>query len=49
MKQLLLVLIMLGCGIPPIPPIPPVGCIDLKPVCICDSEGNCDWQYQCIN
>lgn len=37
-----------NCGIVPIKPIPPVGCRDLSPVCVCDAQGNCAWQWQCV-
>jgi len=36
------------CGILPIKPVPPVGCKDLKPQCVCDNKGNCDWQWLCV-
>jgi hypothetical protein len=32
------------CGIKPIPPI---GCDRDDAVCVCDSNGNCQWVFQC--
>lgn len=46
MKQLITLILMLGCGFPPFPPFIP-GCIDVVPVCICDADGVCKWQFQC--
>lgn len=49
MKKLVIALLLAtACGNPPIPPIPPIGCMDLRPVCICDTEGHCDWQWECV-
>jgi hypothetical protein len=37
------------CGIVPIKPIPPIGCKDLTPVCVCDSNGTeCHWEWVCV-
>jgi hypothetical protein len=38
-----------SCGIVPIKPIPPIGCKDLAPQCVCDSNGqNCYWTWVCV-
>jgi hypothetical protein len=38
-----------GCGVVPVKPVPPVGCKDLKPECVCDSNGqNCHWDWVCV-
>jgi hypothetical protein len=38
-----------SCGVVPIKPVPPVGCKDLRPECVCDSNGqNCHWDWVCV-
>jgi hypothetical protein len=38
-----------SCGVVPVKPVPPVGCKDLKPECVCDSNGqNCHWEWVCV-
>lgn len=36
------------CGVVPITPVPPVGCTRLEPVCVCDAQGRCFWQFMCV-
>ncbi len=38
-----------GCGLRPLTPIAPIGCKRLAAECVCDSRGNCDWQFVCVN
>lgn len=35
------------CGAQPAPPTPPPGCEHLHAQCVCDDNGNCDWQFVC--
>ena len=37
-----------SCEIQPIKPIQPIGCKDLIPMCVCDKNGNCYWQWICV-
>jgi hypothetical protein len=55
LQGFLLLLLLAGtvyagtCGIVPIRPIPPIGCKDLRPVCVCDANGNnCRWEWVCV-
>lgn len=49
MIKLVLIFAMYGCGFPPFPPFPPFGCKEMRPTCVCDSNGNnCQWQFVCI-
>ena len=48
MKRIVTLLIMFGCGLPPLTPIPPLGCSSMEPVCICDDSGRCSWQFKCV-
>lgn len=48
MRYVIALTILMSCGIPPIPPIPSIGCSSMRPVCICDQEGNCEWQFMCV-
>lgn len=37
-----------SCGFPPVArPIPPIGTDSCEPVCICDEDRNCEWQFIC--
>jgi hypothetical protein len=37
------------CGLVPLKPLIPLGCKDLKPECVCDSQGqNCHWVWVCV-
>jgi hypothetical protein len=53
MKRWLLIFITTGlfagtCGLVPLKPLVPLGCKDLVPVCVCDKNGNCSYQWQCV-
>jgi hypothetical protein len=38
-----------GCGLVPLKPLIPLGCKDLRPECVCDSQGqNCHWEWVCV-
>jgi len=36
------------CSIKPIKPIPPLGCRDLTPQCVSDSNGHASWTWACV-
>jgi hypothetical protein len=36
------------CAIRPIKPIPPIGCKDVTPECVSDSNGNSHWNWICV-
>jgi len=36
------------CAIRPIKPIPPIGCKDLTPQCVSDSNGESHWNWVCV-
>lgn len=48
MLKPLLLGVLLTCGLTPLKPLPPLGCKDLLAVCICDEQGRCRWQWQCV-
>lgn len=49
MKKLIFIMILWSCGLAPLPPLPPLGCDSMQPVCVCDNQGNCFWQFICSN
>lgn len=40
--------ILAQCGFVPLKPIPPIGCKDLIPQCVCNSSGQCWWEWICV-
>lgn len=37
------------CGVQPITPITPIGCNGImQPICTCDANGRCFWQFICV-
>jgi hypothetical protein len=36
-----------GCGLAPPAPKLPIGCRAMVPTCICDTQGNCHWEFLC--
>lgn len=38
-----------GCSLLPLKPLPPLGCMDITPRCVCDSNGNnCRLVWDCV-
>lgn len=48
MKNIFVLLLMFGCGLEPLSPLPTLGCKEMKPVCICDAQNHCEWQFECV-
>jgi len=43
------ILFYLSCtGLPPLAPLPPIGCDDMQTVCVCNEDGDCHWEFQCV-
>lgn len=45
---IVLMIAVYGCGLEPLKPLAPLGCTDMEPVCICDSDGECEWKFACV-
>ena len=37
-----------ACPPLPSPPSPAVGCREMAPMCVCDSENCCQWHWVCV-
>ena len=38
----------ISCGLPPLPPLPALGCREMRPTCVCNSHGECEWVFVCV-
>lgn len=45
MKTLLILLLAASCGFEPL--APPLSCSNGKPICVCNSDGECSWSWIC--
>lgn len=49
MKRLVWIALFGFCGLVPLKPLLPLGCRDLRPVCVCSSDGNACWyEWVCV-
>ena len=37
-----------SCDLPPLPQPPAIGCREMRPTCVCNSRGECEWVFVCV-